>query len=221
MVSRPRRLFGFQPRQPGARPRPLASGPGAPSNARSLAGEPSEGQSNLPVCPLLPRKPSVSAIGEFLAHSPHAPHEGNGVALTTGSSPMPDIAATTRRRTRCSRSMSPATARPHQGHQARLPAEGGNRARHRPSQKRPSHGPQLPGLGRGRRQQRRARRRRLQLQPPAQLAVAAFVCLLPGEVRNRRSTSVPRAISRPNASAGKTYPTTAGEGSCFLHGRLS
>lgn len=54
--------------------------------------------------------------------------------------------------------------------QARTAPQGRRRTRHRPSQGRAPHGPQLSLVPAGRRHQRRPRRRRLQLPPPHPLA---------------------------------------------------
>ena len=71
------------------------------------------------------------------------------------------------------------TLRPEAPHDARHQAPDApplrRRARHRPHQERPPHGPQLSRWAIGRRHQRRPRRRRIQLPPPPQLAEASSV----------------------------------------------
>jgi IS5 family transposase len=107
--------------------------------------------------------------------------------------------------------------RRHAADQARVQTAGCDRARHRPPQGTPPHGPQSPRPCQRRCHQCRARRRRLQLPPPARM-VEAFVAQNPNRARpsgpvqigmKPRSSRTTVYCSRPCASpvrAGLAWP---------------
>src|SRR5438093_3665567 len=80
-------------------------------------------------------------------------------------------------------------APPHAADQARIQTAGRHRARHRPPQGTPPHGPQSPCPCQRRRHQRRARLRRLQLPPPARV-VEDFVAENPDRAWPSRSVQI-------------------------------
>src|SRR5262249_16801992 len=94
----------------------------------------------------------------------------------------------------------------HAADQARIQTAGRHRARHRPPQGTPPHGPKSPCPCQRRCHQRRARCRRLQLSPPARM-VEAFVAQNPDWAQPTR----PAQIRLKSGSSRPTAPSVASD----------